>query len=315
MKRALRIIGGLLLVLLSIVLAAGATYRPSTELPSGQLGHLRQIGGQTLRVHTTGAGRDVLFIHGSPGTIEDAGPLLGVFAHEHRVTAFDRPGHGFSLPGAKPPTYETHAEAALAVIDELKLQRVVVVGHSFGGTTALAAALRKHPQVAAVVVLDSAVYGSPRLVEPLYRVLALPLFGTGLSRLLGPLVGPQKIRRGIEQVYAPLRPTESFVQERVARWSSPKVNHTLADERVHANDVTDRISPHYPEITVPVWIVSNGDDPSRRETAERLARAVPHSNVRLLHHTGHYVQYEAPNEVLAAVHEALQATEPAAATP
>src|SRR5204862_1605142 len=123
----------------------------------------------------TRPGADVLLIHGSPGSLEDWAPLVEPLAASHRVTAYDRTGHGYSGDAGNQSTYEYHADVALGLIDALGLKDVIVVGHSYGGGTALAMAIRNPASVKAFVIVDAAAYRM-RDPEPLYRLLALPVF-------------------------------------------------------------------------------------------------------------------------------------------
>ena len=79
------------------------------------------------------------------------------------------------------------------------------------------------------MVVDSATYRMTRDAEPLFHVLALPGLGTGLSRVLGPIVGPRKIRAGIEESFRGMKPSDEFVALRERIWNQPKVNHALAE--------------------------------------------------------------------------------------
>src|ERR687895_1839922 len=65
--------------------------------PSGQFTHVE---GVRLHYLAAGAGRPVVLLHGNPGFVQDfaldTAALLSLLAREHRVIAFDRPGHGYS---------------------------------------------------------------------------------------------------------------------------------------------------------------------------------------------------------------------------
>jgi lipase len=70
-----------------------------------------------------------------------------------RVYAPDLRGHGWSAP--QPPwTVNQHAEDVLAVLDDLGLPRVDVLGHSLGGTVAIELARLAPERVGRLVLLD-----------------------------------------------------------------------------------------------------------------------------------------------------------------
>jgi pimeloyl-ACP methyl ester carboxylesterase len=303
MKFALRVALGLIgfVVALLLVLAAiGATYQPNLEIAKGFPGHHVQVAGVPLRVLQRGSGRDVLLIHGSPGCIEDWTPVIDGLASGFRVTAYDRPGHGFS---GDQGTYslEYNARMAAAVIDALQLKNAIVAGHSYGGATALALALRAPPQVAGYVLVDSGAYTPPRAPDASYALLAAPFVGMGVATLLGPRLAPERVRAGTLQLFAPRKPPAGFVELRAGLFSTPKVVHALALEARGAAEGLAAQSPSYPTIGKPLHIIAQADDPFRRNTARRLQREVPGATLQLIHGTGHYVQIEKTAEVVAAI--------------
>jgi pimeloyl-ACP methyl ester carboxylesterase len=292
---------GGLLVCLAI---AGATYRPNAEIPPGVVGRHMFVLGIPIRVLQRGQGPDVMLVHGSPGSIEDWSLLIDELAKSYRVSVFDRPGHGYSGDAGE-YSLEYNARLTLALIDVLKLEHVVLVGHSYGGATALAVALRKPGTVDAYVILDSASYEPSRKPEPLFSLLALPSIGLGIARAIGPSLGPARMRAGLMDVFHGHPPSEEFITFRSQLWSSPKVEHAIALETLDAATNLAAQSPRYPQIQQPVQIVGQADDAFRRNSAERLHAAIATSTLHLLSGTGHYVQIEKPAEVLDVIRRAV----------
>jgi lipase len=79
-----------------------------------------------------------------------------------RVHAPDLRGHGLS-PWEPPWDLDRHVADLVGTLDELGHARVSVVGHSFGGRLALELAARHPERVAALVLLDPAVWVPPRI--------------------------------------------------------------------------------------------------------------------------------------------------------
>ena len=108
-----------------------------------------------LRAHYLdfgGQGRPVVLLHGLASSSRIWSIVARALARTNRVVALDQRGHGLS---AKPDTgYDvaTVAGELAAFIDELRLRRPVIVGHSWGAHVALEFAAR-YPEVAAGVVL------------------------------------------------------------------------------------------------------------------------------------------------------------------
>jgi pimeloyl-ACP methyl ester carboxylesterase len=250
-----------------------------------------------------GTGRDVLLIHGSPGSLEDWQPVVEAIGGSMRVTAYDRPGHGYSGDGGN-YSYEHNADVALALIETLQLEHVVVVGHSYGGTAALAMAARSPAAVDAVVVLDSAAYEPSRQADVALRLLTVPVLGMGFGTLTGPFVAPARIREGLVEQFASRTPPEDFIALRTRMWSRPKVTHAIAVETVDAAENLRLLSPKYRSIRRPVFILAQADNAFRRTMAERLHADVPGATLELLPGTGHFLQFEKTDDVVGAIRRA-----------
>lgn len=76
-------------------------------------------------------------------------------ATDHRVVTLDLPGHGES--GADRERWSVTGLGAdvVRVVDELGLERVILIGHSMGGPVALAAAAALRGRVLGVVLVDT----------------------------------------------------------------------------------------------------------------------------------------------------------------
>ena len=91
--------------------------------------------GARIEVVEAGKGRDLLFLHGAGGHMVDD-PLLAALASKYRVVAPLLPGYGQSggedgLRDMLDVTLHT-----LDVLEGLKLEKPIVVGHSMGGMIA-----------------------------------------------------------------------------------------------------------------------------------------------------------------------------------
>ena len=113
-----------------------------------------------LRLHYHEAGPPdappVVMLHGGgPGASAwgNFGPNLGVFAARYRTLLVDQPGFGLSdKPEISGHYFTFAADALLALLDKLSIDRAHLVGNSLGGGTAVRFALR-HPDRAGRLVL------------------------------------------------------------------------------------------------------------------------------------------------------------------
>ncbi len=100
-----------------------------------------------------GDGPPVVFLHGLGGTRASWNPQLRTLGERFRCIAWDMPGYGAAAP-LDPLTYAGIADRLVGLLDHLDLDRVDLVGLSFGGMHALHTALA-HPERIGRMVLCS----------------------------------------------------------------------------------------------------------------------------------------------------------------
>jgi pimeloyl-ACP methyl ester carboxylesterase len=91
-----------------------------------------------------GDGPPVVCVHGLPGSSRDFRWLIEPLAGRARLISVDLPGFG-GTPTATGPDASPEGRAAfvLELIDALRLERPVIVGHSMGGVVAVAAVAQR----------------------------------------------------------------------------------------------------------------------------------------------------------------------------
>jgi haloalkane dehalogenase len=108
---------------------------------------VRNRDGSTRRVHyrRTGEGPPVLFVHQSPRSSAEYAPLMARWAEHFTCIAPDSPGFGQSDPLPGTPEVEDFADATVAFMDAIGLDKPGAYGfHS--GAIILVTALKRHPQ-------------------------------------------------------------------------------------------------------------------------------------------------------------------------
>ena len=129
----------------------------------------------------------VVLIHGTLVTADDM--MIALADHlspRFRVVAMDRPGHGGSDAQARDQGSPwSQAARILEACRALNLRDPFLIGHSFGGAVALAAAMADPDAVAGVVALAPICFPEPRLEQVLFGPRAVPVAGPLLARTLG----------------------------------------------------------------------------------------------------------------------------------
>jgi pimeloyl-ACP methyl ester carboxylesterase len=166
-----------------------------------------------------GTGEPLLLIHGlgSSASLEFRFNLEAL-ATQHRVLAPDLPGFGQSEKPNVPYTIEFFVETLTSFLRGLGIERLAVMGISFGGRVALGLALAQPRIVERLVLVDSLGLGVPRRVMA-YRLL--------LMRGIGELM--------MTSTATAMRRLSPKTVRRFWRWylNRPKsVEHILSDSRI-----------------------------------------------------------------------------------
>ena len=114
-----------------------------------------------------GAGAPALvFVHGWSCDRSYWEGQLEPFSRDFRVVAVDLAGHGESGLGREGWTIESFGGDVAAVVEELALDQVILIGHSMGGDVIVEAARRLPGRVAGLVWVDTySDLGTPRTSE------------------------------------------------------------------------------------------------------------------------------------------------------
>lgn len=124
-----------------------------------------QINDVEIAYEVSGEGEPVLLIHGA--MIADAMRPLADRLSGYRTIVYHRRGYGESSGG--PSDVPTHASDARALLSHLGIESAHVVGHSYGGSTALQLAADSPGSVSALTLLEPGILAqipSAELVGP-----------------------------------------------------------------------------------------------------------------------------------------------------
>ena len=129
---------------------------PPSELPApGRRVVLES--GAGLNVLDSGQGPAVVMIHGLPGSAYDWRETIpALVALDRRAIAYDRVGYGRSDPRASQNyTPEANANELLGLLEAMDLRDVTVVGWSYGGSTAMTAAMNGSERIGRLVLVGT----------------------------------------------------------------------------------------------------------------------------------------------------------------
>ncbi len=106
----------------------------------------------TIRFEDKGQGNPIVLLHGFMESLDIWDEFSDELANDFRVISIDLPGHGKSGVIEQVHSMELMADVVREVIEYLRLDKVVLVGHSMGGYVALEF-LNSYPSFLAGLVL------------------------------------------------------------------------------------------------------------------------------------------------------------------
>ncbi|HST33381.1 MAG TPA: alpha/beta hydrolase [Solirubrobacteraceae bacterium] len=303
MRRIGRIALFVLAVLALIVVVLNWTYG---RLPGEPKPHGSFVTVDGLRIHyleRAGTGTPVVLIHGLPGTAEDFNKVTPLLAG-HRTIAFDRPGFGYSGHGYL--KFDRQIATLDSLLRALRVTRPVLVGHSYGGTLALAFAERHPNQVRGLVLVDAAAAGQhlgsyDELQAHLVKALQLPVIHQLANATFAQLLTTASVKQGDDQAFHP-HAVDSAHERRLLEINSTRGNlEAFAGEQLAANGVIDGVDKRLATIALPAVVIQGANDQLVEPVhGRRLAATLPHARLEIVS-GGHMAPYTHPYAVAAAV--------------
>ncbi|GAC1611920.1 MAG: alpha/beta fold hydrolase [Mycobacteriales bacterium] len=270
--------------------------------------------GRAVAFHDVGDGPPVVLLHGSgPGVTGWAnfGHVLPALSQGLRCIVVDQPGFGASgRPERYDKNYLRHsAQIVLALLDELGLEAVSMVGNSMGADVCVRFALDNAARVSRLLLNGAGGTG-------------LPVFGPspseGISRLMEFNADPTRERMAAwvrTMLSDQRRATDALIDARLAAALAPGAVKNMQD--VYATFFDPAMAEHLPlwaevhRIKQPVLMLWGRDDRvTPVEAAFVPARRMPRCDLRIYSRCGHWVPVERQRDFERAALEFLSAQSP-----
>jgi pimeloyl-ACP methyl ester carboxylesterase len=251
-----------------------------------------------------GNGEPIILLHGNGATSADmdVSGLVSRLSIEHRVIAVDRPGYGYSeRPRGRSWTPEAQADLIAASLDQLEIERCVVLGHSWGALVAAAMALRHPERVSKLVLVSGYFFPTLRVDAVLASPAAVPIIGDLMRETVTPLLARLAAKGLVKKMFAPREVPGRFWREFPLELGfRPSQLRASQEESAMMVPAARRLSPHYESITCPVSIIAGRDDQivDTRRQSIALHDVVRQSKIRVVPSFGHMVHY-ATSDVVA----------------
>jgi len=246
----------------------------------------RDVRGVPVEIHSAGSGPPLLYLHAEQ-YFEQVRPHLDALARKWTVIAPRHPGYGAASAATEFRSVDDLAYLYLDLLDELKLDNVILVGASLGGWIALEMCVRNHARLSKLVLVSSVgVKFSGREERDFADLFYLP----DVEAFPMLFADPKR--------HAPSYAAMSAVQlEQLAR-----ERHMLAHYgwRPYLHNPALRRWLHRVDLpTLVVW--GEADRFARPSYGQSLASALPAAELMLIRDAGHYPEIEQSEATIRAI--------------
>ncbi|QYJ05490.1 alpha/beta fold hydrolase [Nocardioides panacisoli] len=263
-----------------------------------------------------GRGPALLLLHGLACDHRTWRDVLPALAEHYTVIAPDLLGHGQSAKPRADYTLGGYANAMRDLLTLLGIDKVTVVGHSFGGGVAMQFAYQFPERTERMVLVSPG--GLGREVSLAIKLIQAPGW-EGVMRLLTQ-PGLRHLEGAALRALAPVAPayTRDLAEaadildswrDRRTRFAIRHLVRAVIDWRGQVVTMSDRA---YLTEAMPVAVIWGEDDrvlPVRQ--AEELSRIAPGARVEIVPDAGHFVHRDHPEQFVRFLHDFITETAPA----
>jgi len=312
------------LALVSLAYGCASTGSPPHRASDSASGFVSGAGGVKLYYVLDGTAGDTLVVlHGGPGlNLETVRPDLAPLAHRHHVLYFDQRGSGRSeMPDSLQLTADAMVEDLETLRRTFRLERMTLLGHSWGGGLALLYAVRYPSRVRRLVLVGSLpLRGLPWgeqyfAMQTARRGSAEETRRAALDSVIPSAADPypacrEQMRLFLRGVAATPEGAGRIHGDGCAGTPQNLRAHGLVNRLVFQSIATDSGGSwdwrgRMAALAMPALVIHGADDPLPLGSAEELAAALPGSRLVVIPSAGHYPHAEQPEAFFPAVESFL----------
>ncbi|WBL26068.1 alpha/beta fold hydrolase [Zunongwangia sp. HGR-M22] len=250
-----------------------------------------------MKLHTNvlGKGKPFIILHGFLGMGDNWKTLGKMFSEDgYEVHLVDQRNHGKS-PHSDDFSYELLVEDLKEYIEEHKLEKIVLLGHSMGGKTAMLFAATYPELLDKLIIVDIA----PKYYEPHHQEIL-----AGLTLLEDANLSSRQEASKIISEYVPDRPTQLFLLKNLDR--EGKGNYVLKVNLKTLKDKIENIGAGLEKDEVykgeTLFIKGEKSNYIRLPEDEQLLRThFPEAKIEVISNAGHWVHAENQNDFYNAI--------------
>jgi pimeloyl-ACP methyl ester carboxylesterase len=294
--------------LIAVTAGAVALRTAQARRQIGPIGSFVTVDGVRLHYAECGSGEPIVLLHGNGSLIQEflASGLVSRLARSHRVILFDRPGYGFSeRPRKRAWSPAAQAELFRKAMEQLGVDEVHLLGHSWGTLVAMEWALRHPAGVRSVSVLSGYFFPTLRPDVALASVPVVPILGDLIRLTVVPLLARLFWPKLLRALFGPAPTPPRFQEVPRALVLAPRALRASAAESAMMIPAAGALRSRYSTLVAPLLIIA-GDGDRIVDTARqsrRLHGLLPKSRLVVIDGAGHMVHHTRPEktaEVIAA---------------
>lgn len=250
--------------------------------------------GCQLHYEEYGFGTPVVLLHGLGSSTRDWENQKSALAAHYKVILFDLRGHGRSDRPRENYSIEGFADDVLALLDQLQLQQVHLVGISMGGMVAFQLAVDQPQRLLSLTIVNS----SPEVkVDSLASALQI-----GKRWLFSRLLSMQSIGRMISKLLFPEPGQVAMRDEVVERWRLNDKHAYLASlDAIIGWGVRGRLAA----IPCPVLVIAADQDYTPVTQKAAYVAELPDARLLVIEDSHHATPIDQPQRFNAALLEFL----------
>ena len=277
------------------------------------IGTFKTINGAKLHYVDTGDVSDttkpaIIFIHGAGGNLQDPMPIYREpLEDKFRIIFLDRPGQGYSesFEGSNDVAIQTSSIAKL--MNELTIEKAIVVGHSFGGALASSFGVLYPEKTAGLILLAPVTHPWHTGVDWHYDLGNTPILGWVFSHTLAPIAGHYIYPNAIKRLFLPNEMPSDYKETSATKLALLPTNfHSNAKDVARVNAHVEKFQHRYKEITAPTHIYHGNEDDIvslQIHSINGLSKDIKHSKLFVLEGVGHKPDYVASDQVINSILE------------
>ena len=292
----------MLLICLTFALVSNISYAALAHT-SGYV----QVDKAKLYYQRFGTGTPILVLHGGPGLDQSyLQPQMLELAKQHEVIFYDQRGSGKSLDTTMEATYfnlKQFTKDVEAVRQQLGIDKVIVLGHSFGGLLGMSYAITYPEHVSKLILVAttpadiSGIMASAQEIAKRTAPFEEELYPLSDYQELEKLDAAQiaKLHRKLFSVYMH---DPKDADKLTLTMSAESVRSGFKVYEMFSKSLFINLFPQLKKLQIPTLIIHGTSDIVPMWTVEQIQKAIPNAQLKVIENCGHFSYIEKQDEFL-----------------